>query len=550
MPIQNLTPNNGGGLAFKTDDWSRLDRFISLGAEQTYYVGRREIAKQNYEVVKRCLAEDGMRTVARIAEFSTTGRAYRNESAIFALAVACAYATGAAKKHALESIVSVCRTGTHILHFCEYIQHMRGWGRSLRRAVADWYLLRSPEHLAFQAIKYQQRDGWKHRDVLRLCHPETVDNDKEAVLRWMVGGKNALPERQVRRGAALDAPLVTYHATNAVPAVIEACEEAKTATVPRLCALIREHNLPREAVPTERLNERVVWDALLDKMPLTAMLRNLGKMTNIKLLEPMCAQSHQVVAALSDTAALRRSRIHPLGVLIALKQYSLGHGLKGNLTWTPVPAIVDALDAAFYESFHNLTPINKPVLLAVDVSGSMSAPLTSTPVISCSEAAAAMAMALAKKESNYFIMGFDDGIRDLGISKSMRLDTVLKKISNINCGGTDCSLPMKWAREQHIDVGGFVVVTDNETNTGARTAPQELAKYRHIRITDARQVVIGMTATDVTVADPNDPLALDVAGFDAGAAGVVSDFIRGSQLEPGTQEDTAEEKPAEETEAE
>ena len=40
-------------------------------------------------------------------------------------------------------------------------------------------------------------------------------------------------------------------------------------------------------------------------------------------------------------------------------------------TWKPVTKIIDALDAAFYATFQNVEPCGKPVLLALDVSGSM-----------------------------------------------------------------------------------------------------------------------------------------------------------------------------------
>ena len=48
---------------------------------------------------------------------------------------------------------------------------MRGWGRGLRNAVSHWYVEPGAEDLAHQAVKYQQRDGWAHGDLLRLAHP-------------------------------------------------------------------------------------------------------------------------------------------------------------------------------------------------------------------------------------------------------------------------------------------------------------------------------------------------------------------------------------------
>jgi 60 kDa SS-A/Ro ribonucleoprotein len=60
-----------------------------------------------------------------------------------------------------------------------------------------------------------------------------------------------------------------------------------------------------------------------------------------------------------------------MAVLIAGKVYAQGQGEKGSLTWQPVPKVIDALDPAFYATFQNVEPCGKPVLLALDVSGSM-----------------------------------------------------------------------------------------------------------------------------------------------------------------------------------
>jgi len=143
-----------------------------------------------------------------------------------------------------------------------------------------------------------------------------------------------------------------------------------------------------------------------------------------------------------------------------------------------------------------------------------------------SEGAAAMALACAKSETQYHIMGFASQFRDLGITPRMRLDDVLKKTQQLSFGGTDCALPMKWARQNKADVDAFVVITDNETWAGGSHPSEELRRYRQERGIAAKEVVIGMTATEITVADPNDPLTLDVVGFDASTPQALSEFVR------------------------
>jgi 60 kDa SS-A/Ro ribonucleoprotein len=64
----------------------------------------------------------------------------------------------------------------------------RGWGRGLRRAVGNWYNGLPVEQLAFQAVKYQQRDGWSHRDALRLAHPQATSERHDQVFHWLTRG--------------------------------------------------------------------------------------------------------------------------------------------------------------------------------------------------------------------------------------------------------------------------------------------------------------------------------------------------------------------------
>ena len=55
------------------------------------------------------------------------------------LAVACASPDQATRRAAYDAIGRVCRTGTHLFIFADYVQRQRGWGRGLRQAVAKWY---------------------------------------------------------------------------------------------------------------------------------------------------------------------------------------------------------------------------------------------------------------------------------------------------------------------------------------------------------------------------------------------------------------------------
>jgi 60 kDa SS-A/Ro ribonucleoprotein len=78
--------------------------------------------------------------------------------------------------------------------------------------------------------------------------------------------------------------------------------------------------------------------------------------------------------------------------------YAQGKGDKGALTWKSVPKIIDALDAAFYATFQNVEPCGKPVLLALDASGSMGGGSVTGSCLTPREASVAMALVTAGTE--------------------------------------------------------------------------------------------------------------------------------------------------------
>src|SRR3954464_7203172 len=99
------TTTHEGGVAFEVDTWTRLQRFLILGTDGgTFYVGEREITLENAAVVRECLDQDAARTVELIATISESGRAARNDPAIFALALAAAHADPVARGLALAAL--------------------------------------------------------------------------------------------------------------------------------------------------------------------------------------------------------------------------------------------------------------------------------------------------------------------------------------------------------------------------------------------------------------------------------------------------------------
>ncbi len=515
IPGSSQVANSAGGYAWAVDDWMQLDRFLVLGSESgTYYIRPQKLTRDNAEAVLRCLAADGRRLVARVVEISEHGRAPKNDPALFVLAMAAGLGDEVTRKAALAALPQVARTGTHLFHFMEFVEGFRGWGRALRRGVANWYAGMDAERLAYQAVKYQQRDGWSHRDALRLAHPQAPTDMHNRLFHWMTQGWN-------------EAELAELPPEMPALKTIWAFEQAKRATSEGVIQkLIEVYNLPWEAIPAQWLASADVWRTLLPRLPLTALLRNLARLTANGVLTPLGPETQLVTERLADASQLNRARIHPVAVLAALMTYRQGKGARGSLTWNPVTEIVDALDMAFYRTFQNVTPTGKRLVLALDVSGSMSMGMVAgVPGLTPRVASAAMALVTAATERDVTVVGFSHQMVRLGISPRQRLDDAVQAVSGLPFGATDCALPMVWALENGIAADAFVVYTDSETWYGQIHPVQALQTYRQRTGIPAKLVVVGMVANGFSIADPQDAGMLDVVGFDTAVPALMSDFI-------------------------
>lgn len=522
--------NNAGGFVYETGPWMHLERFLILGTEGgTYYVDERKHTKQAIRCVDACLKDDWKRTVDLVVAISEAGRAPKNDQALFVLAKASAHADVACRQYALAQLPKVARIGTHLLHFVAYARSFRGWGRALKRAVAQWYARKmfngvsgQDPQLTYQLLKYQRRDGWSNGDLLRLTHARFGEGADGAL--WDLQARFALgtiaekdfaevPERltqQLRAGLALQ----------------------KTTNAQEAARLIRDFRLPRELVPTELLQEGSagvcdVWQALLDTGGPEMVIRNLATMTRVGLLKPLSKPLEQVQQLLGDAHLLQQKRIHPLKVLAALFTYASGRGARGSATWEPLPQVIDALDAAFYLAFKAVQPTGKRILLSLDVSGSMameSSRIAGIPGMYARDAAAALALVTAATEPRHGFCAFSSGIVPLDISPKMRLDTVKERISQLPFSRTDCALPMLYAQQQKITVDTFVIITDNETWAGNVHPAEALRGYRRDSGIPAKLIVLGTTATGFTIADPQDPGMLDIVGFDTAVPEVMAAF--------------------------
>lgn len=501
--------NNAGGYVFAIDCFTQLKRYLILGSEGgTYYASEKKLTLDNFDTLKTCIKKDFDRTISLIEEVVINNLAPKPDPVIFAWCYIIKNGTLEQKQRASLLANKILSMSTKMFHAADAINDMGGWGRLTKRIFANWYLSKSPDQIAYQVTKYQQRDGWAHKDILNLAHPNPSKLEKDGeliskIFRYVTYG-DVIPE---------------------VPMIIGFEMAKKAENAKQIIRLINEFGLVREHIPTNFLNDIEVWRALLTKMPYTALIRNLGKMSSMDMTKPLSKDVNQIIEKIGK---VKGTGTHPFAILLALMTYKNGHGDKGGLSWTVNPNIVDALESAFELAFQEVVPSNKRFYLALDVSGSMGWSTIAGMPITPAQGSAAMALITARTEPYCHVAGFSTSLVPISVTKKTSLSSLTADIAMITMGGTDCAAPMLDAIKKNLEVDTFVVYTDNETWFGNVHPYKALEMYRKHSGINAKLIVCGMSASKFSIADPKDIGMLDVVGFSSDTPAIISEFSAGN----------------------
>ena len=351
--------------------------------------------------------------------------------------------------------------------------------------------------------------------------------------------------------AMASVPALPVSETEHEPESKKSCEDPLVATARFLKALLelaktgenkdaatavalmeKNKKIQREHLPTELLNTPQIWNALLSGMGMTALIRNLGKLSQVGVAS---SRSQDIIKMLTDPKAVKDSKVHPLQVLVGMKTYSQGKGDLGSMTWPVNSYITTALSTTFRQAFGNITSTGKRYMIGLDVSGSMGMCMCAgAKNITPREGSVAMAMMTLHAEGaqNVHVYGFSNVFYSFNgkIRPEMTIQDAIKA-TDVPFGATDCALPMTEALKMYNSSGivfdVFCVYTDNETYAPNMHPQVALEQYRKATGVDAKLIVVGMTANNLTIADPKDKNTLNLAGFDTATPELISMFVKG-----------------------
>ena len=499
---------------FQITPESQLRRYLIMGStsSQVRLGMGQDLTSENMKNVLDLARSNGDMAISLAVDYSVAGRITKNDTALLVLAAVLTVGDDRQKRRVSLELPKVARTGTHILTFVSMVEQLRGWGKAAKRAVGSWYLnFETSQNLAYQLIKYANRSGWTHQDVLRICHvnPSRLSASHQAVLRWAARGMDGLNKEQ----------------KEVLPAVVQVVEDIHSKSLEEVVKLVESYSLPHEVVPNDFKRDTRIWEALLPSMGITALTRNLARFSNLGMMDNSEVKNH-ILAQLGSRETLRRGRVHPLTLLNALYTYQSGRGVRGSMQWAVDSDVSQALEAAFYASFDLVEPTGKRFMLGVDVSGSMASRINQESFLTHADVAAVMAMLTVKTEPNSMVLGFSEKIKDLGIESTDTLSQVRRKTYDQNFGRTNCGALMGFARRMKLPVDVFSIYTDNDSNTG-ESPKVALAQYREELGVDSKLISVATLSSYSSIADPSDPGMIDLVGFDTSLPTLIREFAEG-----------------------
>jgi 60 kDa SS-A/Ro ribonucleoprotein len=295
-----MIQGKSGGYGFDVGIWQTVRRCLILGtAGDQHYSSKMELTGQFVEVLKQAIGQDP-RKVADEILYASDGHAVNNHAPIFALVLLSMGDSSEAKTAFCDIFDRVIRTGSHFHEWMAYTKQLRGLGRIVEFVAKRWLTRDDVNWLTYQMLKYQQRNGFSFRDELRLFKPK-AEGDLGLLFKAIVGKTNP-----------------TDHGISDPPHPLSqlwAYEWLKS-NPDQGVAAVRNFGLTHEMVAPICTMSKDVWQALFEKMPIGALLRNLASLTEIGVLrfdEP--ANLDLVERKLTDRDLLRKGRIHPIDVL-------------------------------------------------------------------------------------------------------------------------------------------------------------------------------------------------------------------------------------------
>lgn len=416
---KHKTTNRNGWEAYAMEIKEHLVTVVltSMINERKYYGSTDD---ELFELVDK-LIKDEPDFIAKLACYSRNEGNLRSVSHVLAAIIA-----HDAKDYTKQVIDKVVVRPDDILEIMSCYKTLYGkpFPNALKRAIAK-QMNRFNE---YNIAKYKSTNkGFNFKDVLRICHPVPINEEKQIIFNHIIND-------------TLETPYTW------------------------------------ETELSAKGNNKEVWNELIasDKLGYMAKLRNLRNMFRVE------ADVEKVLESISERDAVKNSKQFPFRFYSAYRELACS-----NRDWANKAR--PYIDKCLEYSVVNLPVLNGRTLIAVDISGSMSMTVSDRSAVTCADIAKVFACLSNKLCEDATVVYFSSSYFNhsgITVKKYGKYDSVLKTIESAPSvsGGTEMSLPILWALNDDTSDKPFdriIYFSDNECNSGRKTVQSWVNKYKN-----------------------------------------------------------------------
>lgn len=373
-------------------------------------------------------------------------------------------------------------------------------GSAPKRLVREWLDARDPASL-FKASVGQDPSL---ADIVKMVHPRPKDAAHAALFGYFID----------RSKQAEDLPELVR--------AFEAFKKEGSGEVP---------DVPFQMLTALELGT-AEWTAIASRAPWQMTRMNLNTFARHGVFNEE-GMTTLIADRLRDPVQIAKSRVFPYQLMVAYSAAS-----QNKL----IPAyIANALQDAMEIAIQNVPEFPGKVYVFPDISGSMHSPATgyrqgSSSTVRCVDVAALVAATVLRKNGNAEIIPFESNVVEVSLNPRDSVMTNAKKLSNLPCGGTNCSAPLEFLNRRRAEGDLVIYVSDYESWVdsprygsfgGSATATMRAWSNFRNRNPGARMVCIDIQPYGTVQAKERHDI-LNIGGFSDQVFDVIVEFANGN----------------------